>query len=194
MSGSGSRSGARGDITAILKSASEGSRDAMDRLIPLVYEELRLLARARMRGEGGAHTLQTTALVHEAFVRLVQTEAIDLQSRRHFFALAARTMRRVLVDHARSRGRQKRGGGATHLTLDEARDVGVSRPAHVLDLHEALERLAEEDERKALVVELRFFGGLGVREAAEVMGVSASTVERHWVFARAWLHRELKDR
>lgn len=162
----------------------------MDQLVPLIYEELRDLAAQRLRAERPDHTLQATALVHEAYARLVDVE-IDFDSRAHFFALAARTMRRILVDHARSRSREKRGGDQQRVTLGDD-VIGVdTAPDQLLDLDEALNRLAEQDPRKARVVELHFFGGLTYAETAAALEISEATVDRDLRMAKAWLATEL---
>ncbi len=182
------------DLTQVLKDASGGSRTAADRLLPLVYDELRRLAQSRMAEERSDHTLQATALVHEAYLKLIDMDRVEWQNRAHFFALAAKAIRRILIDHARAKNRAKRGGGERNLSLDEALTI----PAEGLDmnivaLHEALERFAEEEPIRAQVVELRFFGGLSGEEIAEVLGVDRRTVTRYWQHARAWLYRELQD-
>lgn len=182
------------DITEILVRASQGSRTAMDCLMPLVYDELKRLAGGQLRGERADHTLSATALAHEAYLRLVDQTRVNWQNRAHFFAIASRSIRRILVDHARSRGRQRRGSGNRPLPLEEALDVPESFPdERLLALDEALDLLAAEQADAAEVVALRFFGGLTVSEVAEVRGVSASTVERQWRFARAWLYRRLSE-
>src|SRR5206468_8179212 len=162
-------------------------------LTPLVYEELRRLAHRQMGGERPGHTLQTTALVNEAYLRLADQDKLNLQSRAHFFAVAARAMRHILVNYAKSYGAQKRGGGALKVDLDEAALVSLEQSKEIVDLHEALERLATLDSRKAHVVELKYFGGLNYDEMAEVMKISRITVRRDWEFARAWLHTELHN-
>jgi RNA polymerase sigma factor (TIGR02999 family) len=180
------------DVTALLLSWSGGERSAADRLIPVVYDELRRQAARAMRREGPEHTLQTTALVHEAYLRLVDQRRVEWRNRAHFFGIAAEVMRRVLIDHARARLAAKRGGGGTRITLGDA--GAVSAPdvdADVLALHEALERLAGFDPDQARLVELRYFGGLSIEETAQALGVSPATVKREWVLARAWLRREL---
>jgi RNA polymerase sigma factor (TIGR02999 family) len=180
------------DVTALLLSWSGGERSAADRLIPVVYDELRRQAARAMRREGREHTLQATALVHEAYMRLVDQRRVEWRNRAHFFGIAAEVMRRVLIDHARARLAAKRGGGGMRITLGDA--SGISAPdvdADVLALHEALDRLAGFDPDQARLVELRYFGGLTIEETAEALGVSAATVKREWVLARAWLRREL---
>jgi RNA polymerase sigma factor (TIGR02999 family) len=181
------------DVTRLLVDWRNGDEEALDRLIPLVYDELRRMAGRYMRGERGDHTLQTSALVNEAYLRLADHKNIEWQNRAHFFGVAAQAMRRVLVDYARTRNVQKRGGGAARVAFDDAVDVAEERAAELVALDDALRALAAFDERKARVVELRYFGGLTAEEAAEVLGVSLATVERDWTAARAWLIRELSD-
>ncbi|MGE0556216.1 MAG: sigma-70 family RNA polymerase sigma factor [Gemmatimonadales bacterium] len=178
------------DVTTLLRAWRGGDEHALDRMVPLVYDELRVIATRLMRGERADHTLQATALVHEAYARLVDAQ-VDWRDRSHFFAIAARQMRRILVDHAKARGRVKRGGGERPLTLDEAIAVSGDANDNLVELDEALERLATIDERKAKVVELHYFGGLTYDEAAEVLGISPATVDRDLRFAKAWLYREL---
>jgi RNA polymerase sigma factor (TIGR02999 family) len=168
-------------------------RAAVDEIFPLVYDELRRLARVYMRRERTAHTLQPTALVHEAYLRLVEQRAISGLSRAHFLGLAATMMRRILVNHAHARGAAKRGGGLRTVTLDSASVRTPGRQVDLLLLNDALEKLAAVDALKARIVELRFFGGLGVDEVSEVVGRSRASVERDWTFARAWLYTRLKD-
>jgi RNA polymerase sigma factor (TIGR02999 family) len=187
-------------ITDLLLAWGTGDRTALDALLPLVYVELRRQARRAMRREGGGHTLQPTALVHEAFLRLVEQRTARWESRTQFFAVAAQAMRRVLVDHARTRRAAKRGGGVRHLTLADA-DVagarvagaGASSDIDVLALDEALTRFAAFDPDKARLVELRYFAGLSMAEAAATLGVSPATVGREWAMARVWLRRELVE-
>jgi RNA polymerase sigma factor (TIGR02999 family) len=182
----------RHEITRLLMDWRGGDRAALDKLMPLVYDELRRLARHYLSQERPGHTLQTTALVNEAYLRLIDQQDSDWQGRAHFFAVAARIMRHLLIDHARSRQYAKRGGGAPQVSLDEAAAVSAERSAELLALDEALGRLAAVDERKVMIVELRYFSGLSVEETAEVMRVSAITVKREWLKAKAWLYRELK--
>lgn len=182
----------RGDVTRILKRASAGDESAINRLLPMVYDELRALAESYLQCENPGHTLQATALVHEAYLRLVKQEDVEWQNRAHFFALAAQAIRRILVDHARSRGRAKRGGDRERVTLDEDPALTPDRDLDLIELDAALEKLARLHERQARIVELRFFGGLTLREAAEVLGVSPWTVDGDWSMARAWLRRELR--
>jgi len=171
----------------------DGDEAALQQLLPIVHDELRRLARRQMAGERPGHTLQPTALVNEAYLRLVTLKQMQWQDRAHFFAMAARLMRRVLVDFARSRGYQKRGGGAQRVSFTQALDVADGAPTDVVALDDALEALARVDERKSRVVELRFFGGLSVEETAEVLNVSRETVKRDWTFAKMWLLRHLRD-
>jgi RNA polymerase sigma factor (TIGR02999 family) len=179
------------EVTRLLRAWGNGDEDALQRLVPLVYEQLHAAARRYMVGEHVGHTLQTTALVHETYLRLVNVKQIEWQNRAHFFAICAQLMRRILVDFARSRGYQKRGGGAHRVDLDDALVVSSEPEANLVALDEALRRLAEADKRKSQVVELRFFGGLDVKETAEVVGVSTDTVMRDWKLAKVWLLREL---
>jgi len=159
--------------------------------MPLVYDELHRLAHQYMKRESPGHTLQTSALVNEAFVKLVDQTNVRWQNRSHFFGIAAQLMRRILVDHARSRQTGKRGGGARPVSFDDALLISDERSAEVVAVHEALERLAEFDSRKAQIVELRFFGGLSIDETAKTLGVSPGTVMRDWTLAKAWLHKEI---
>jgi len=179
------------EITQLLKNWSNGDVDAPGRLIPLVYDELRRLASRYMSQERGDHTLQPTALVNEAYLRLVDQTRVSWKNRSHFFGIAAQSMRRILIDHARAHAREKRGGSAQRLSLDEASIEPEERAADLLALDEALLSLAKFDERKSRVVELRFFGGLGVNETAEVLDIDRATVIRDWNVAKAWLYKEL---
>jgi RNA polymerase sigma factor (TIGR02999 family) len=181
------------DVTTLLLAWNEGDEDALGQLMPLVYAELRRLARHYMRGERPGHTLQTTALVNEAYLRLVDARRVRWQNRAHFFAVSARLIRRILVDFARERGYKKRGGGVRHVSLDRALDLGQQPDKDLMALDEALQALAEFDPRKGQVVELRFFGGLSVEEVAEVLQVSPETVRRDWRLAKAWLKRRLSE-
>ena len=174
----------------MLRAWSEGDRSALDRLTPIVYEELRRLARRYMKQERAGHSLQTTALVNEAYLRLVDYKRMRWQNRAHFFAVSAQLMRRILVEHAR-RHNLKRGAGVEHVSLDAGAAIGGDRGADLVALDEALETLARLDPRKAQVVELRFFGGLSVEETAEVLRISPITVMRDWSSARAWLYRKM---
>ena len=182
---------APGDVTRLLREIGDGDDQAMVQLMPLVYEELRRLASNLLWSERSDHTLQPTALVHEAYMRLVDERERNWQSRQHFMALAAMAMRRVLVNHARGHGRLKRGGGQRAVTLDAAAGVTMQPDVDLVGLDEALDRLAAVDERKVRTVELRFFAGLPIDETAAVLGVSSATVKRDWELARAWLHREM---
>jgi RNA polymerase sigma-70 factor, ECF subfamily len=175
------------EVTELLLAWSEGDQEALDRLMPLVYSELRRLAQSYMRRERAGHTLQTTALIHEAYLRLIDAKQARLENRAHFFAVASRLMRQILVDFARSRGYQKRGGGAHQVSLDEAMVIGQPRDEDLIALDEALDSLAEVDERKSRVVEMRFFGGLTEAETAEALKVSPETVRRDLRLARSWL-------
>jgi RNA polymerase sigma factor (TIGR02999 family) len=168
-----------------------GDEAAFEQLLPLVYDELRRIARNYMRGERRDHTLQTSALVHEAYLRLLDHEGIDWQNRAHFFGLAAQAMRRVLVDYARRRNFAKRGGAAHHVALEEAASLAEERAAEVVALDDALQSLAQFDPRKSRVVELRYFGGLSIEETAEVLGIAPATVVRDWNTAKAWLWQEM---
>ena len=183
---------AQRSVTQLLVQWRGGDRKALDELAPQVYEQLHNLAKRCMRGERANHTLQATALVHEAYVRLVDME-VPWKDRAHFFALAARLMRRILVDHAKSMRRQKRGGGVTRITLDEALVVAPETASDLVELDEVLSRLAEFDEQKSQVVELTYFGGLTYEETAEALAMSTATVHRELRLAKAWLYRELKE-
>ena len=178
-------------LTELLKAWGDGDRDALERLVPLVEAELRRIARRYMRGEQTGHLLQTTALVNEAFMKLVDQRSVKWQNRAHFYAIAAQCMRRVLLNHARAEHRLKRGGGARRVSFTHAEGVFAETNEDLLALDEALKRLALIDERKSKVVELRYFGGLSVEETAEVLRISPMTVVRHWNLARAWLRREI---
>jgi len=181
------------DITAILQDWSNGKREALDELLPLVYDELRRQAARYLRRERADHTLQTTALIHEAYLKLIDQKNVKWQNRAHFFAIAAQAMRRILVDYARTKKREKRGGDAQKVSLEEATMIAVEeKSVDLLALDEALLRLAKVDEQKVRLVELRYFSGLSVEETALVLGISPKTVEKHWTLTRAWLHRELK--
>jgi RNA polymerase sigma-70 factor, ECF subfamily len=182
------------DVTVLLSALSRGDRDAASKLIPVVYGELRRLAGSYMRRERQDHTLQATALVHEAYLKLVEQRSVNWQGRAHFYGVAAQLMRRILIDHARAHLRQKRGGEQKKVSLDEAYIFSEQQSAELLAVDEALERLARLDARQARVVELRFFGGLSVEEAAEVLGVSPKTIKRDWSVAKTWLYADLKER
>jgi RNA polymerase sigma-70 factor (ECF subfamily) len=179
------------EVTQILHDWSGGDANAPSRLMPFVYDELRRLARVFLSKERGSHTLQPTALVHEAYLRLVDQTRVSWQNRAHFYGIAASMMRRVLIDHARAHATGKRGGAAIRLSIDDVQIPLEQRATDLLDLDEALESLAKFDERKSKLVELRFFGGLSDEEIAEVLGVSVRTVLRDWKTARLWLYREL---
>jgi len=178
-------------VTQLLEHWSHGDDAALAELTPLIYEELRRLAHRHMGGERPDHTLQTTALVNEAYLRLAGQTNLRWQNRAHFFAVAARAMRHILVNYAKSYRAQKRGGGALKVDLDEAALVSLEQSKEIVDLHEALERLGTLDSRKARVVELKYFGGLNHDEIAEVMKISTVTVRRDWEFAKVWLYKEL---
>jgi RNA polymerase sigma factor (TIGR02999 family) len=178
------------DISTLLRAWSDGDQSALEQLTPVVYDELHRLARRYMKGERSGHSLQTTALVNEAYMRLVDYERMQWQNRAHFFAVSAQLMRRILVEHAR-RHNLKRGGGVPHVSLDEASMVDGDPDADLVALDDAMNGLARIDPRKVQVVEMRFFGGLSVEETAEVLKVSPVTVKRDWRAARAWLYREL---
>jgi RNA polymerase sigma factor (TIGR02999 family) len=179
------------DVTLALRKVAEGDHRALDRVLPLVYDQLRAIAGRALRGERAGHTLSPTALVHEAYLKLVQLERVSFQDRAHFFAACAGEMRRVLIDHARRRDAGKRGAGAEHVPLENAVAAAEDRPAELIALDEALSRLAALNERQARVVECRFFAGMDVPETAAALGISAATVKRDWTVARAWLNREL---
>jgi len=179
------------EVTGLLRAWGKGDETALQKLVPLVYDQLHAAARRYMAGERLGHTLQATALIHETYLRLVNVRQVKWQNRAHFCAICAQLMRRILVDFARSRGYQKRGGDAERVDFDEALMVGSEPEANLVALDEALRRLAEVDRRKSQVVELRFFGGLDVKQTAEVMKVSADTVMRDWKMAKVWLLREL---
>lgn len=181
-----------GEVTHLLAAVAQGDRQALDEMLPLVYGELRRLADGYLREERPDHTLQPTALVHEAYLRLVNQRTVDWRNRAHFIGVAAQLMRRILVKHAEAKRAGKRGAGAERITLDRAVGAFAEQDLDVLAVDLALARLTTIDERKARVVELRFFGGLTSAEIAEVIGVSTATVERDYTFARAWLHRELR--
>jgi RNA polymerase sigma factor (TIGR02999 family) len=181
------------NVTALLRAWGDGDESALEHLTPLVYDELRSLARRQMSRENEGHTLQATALIHEVYLRLVEFQSVRWQDRAHFFAVCARLMRRILIDFARSHGSLKRGGNERKLTLEEGLIVTADVPAELMDLEHALTKLAQDDPRKSSVVELRFFGGLTVKETAEVLKVSPDTVMRDWSMARAWLLREMDE-
>ena len=180
-------------VTQLLIDWSNGDKAAVDKLIPLVYDELRRLARYYMRRERAGATLQTTALVNEAYMRLVDQKNVQWQNRAHFFAIAAQLMRRILIDRARKRYNSKRGGDVRKVSLDQAAIVSTGRSGDLVALDEALTDLEAIDQRKSKVVELRFFGGLNIEETAEVMSISPATVQREWSMAKAWLYREISQ-
>jgi len=188
--GRGSQPSGSADATQLLRAWREGDKSALDKLMPIVYQDLRRIARRHLLAERADHTLQPTALVNEAYMRLVDYRRMQWQDRAHFLAVSAQLIRRILVEHARRRN-QKRGGRVRHVPLKQIPEPGSSVPKDVLALDEALNELARMDPRKAQVVELRYFGGLSVEETAEALGISAVTVMRDWTGARAWLHREL---
>lgn len=181
------------EITGLLWKWSNGDTAALERLMPLVVPELRRIARRYMKREAAGHTLQTSALINEAYIRLVDRQAVDWNDRAHFFAASAQVMRHILVDHARRRRFTKRGSGARHVTLDESLIGQEARAAELLALDAALDRLASIDPRKSRIVELRFYGGLTVDETAHSLGLSGITIKREWRSARAWLLREMID-
>jgi RNA polymerase sigma-70 factor (ECF subfamily) len=178
------------DISALLRAWSDGDQNALDGLTPIVYDELRRLAHRYMKRERPGHILQTTALVNDAYMRLVEYKRMKWQNRAHFFAVSAQVMRRILVDHARSHN-VKRGAGVPHVSLEEVAVVGGDRPADLVALDDALNALARIDPRKVQIIEMRFFGGLSVEDTAEVLKVSPATVRRDWSIAKFWLYREL---
>ena len=180
------------DLTQLLLAWGEGDREALDELTPLVYRELKKLAGSYLRRERAGHTLQPTALAHEAFIKLIDQRNVRWRNRAHFFGIAAQAMRRILVDHARARLAGKRGSGGAVVSLDEVIDVSDSRADQLLALDEALKRLAQLDPNRGRVIELRYFGGLTLEDTAEVLGVSRATVIREWRMAKAWLYGELK--
>ncbi len=182
------------DVTLLLSALTRGDDGAASQLIPVVYSELRRLAGSYMRRERVDHTLQATALVHEAYMKLVEQRAVNWQSRAHFFGVAAQLMRRILIDHARGHTREKRGGEQKRVSLEDAFVFSEQHADELLAVDDSLNRLAAIDPRQARVVELRFFGGLSVEEAAEVLGVSPKTIKRDWSVAKAWLYADLKER
>ena len=180
------------EITRLLVAWSEGDQAALEQLTPLVYRELHRLAKGYLRRERDGHLLQTTALINEAYLRLIDWKDVRWQNRAHFFGVAAQLMRRILVDFARTRHQARHGGGARQVSFEEAEAMSVERSAELIALDEALEQLAAIDPRRSRIVDLRFFGGLSEEETAEVLKVSPRTVRREWSLARAWLHRELR--
>ena len=181
------------EVTVLLAQLVEGKDEAASKLIPMVYDELRRLAGGYMRRERGDHTLQATALVHEAYLKLVQQRSVDWQSRAHFFGIAAQMMRRILIDHARGHLRDKRGAGQQLVPLDEAVVFSPEQSSEMLKVDESLQRLSKLDPRQAKIVELRFFGGLTVEETADVLKISPKTVKREWSVAKAWLHGDMRQ-
>lgn len=179
------------DVTEILVELSEGDASALDRLLPVLYTELRSLARRELGREHANHTLSPTSLVHEAYLKLVQLDRINWQGRAHFLGACAQSMRRVLIDYARMKKAVKRGGGAERVPLDSVVVAARERPAELIALDDALAKLEALSERQARVVECRFFAGMGVEETAEALGISTATVKRDWTLARAWLNREM---
>ncbi len=181
------------DVTRILNAIKAGSGEATDQLLPIVYNELRDLAQQKLRHEASGNTLQPTALVHEAYLRLIGSENDDWENRAHFFAAAAEAMRRILIDHARAKKSQKRGGGDRPVSLDGLTEISLQKADELLALDEALDELAAVDAAKADLVKLRFFVGLNMEESAAALGMSIRTAERNWAYARAWLHREMSQ-
>jgi len=182
-----------GVVTSLLSELAQGNQAAAEKLVPMVYDELKRLARGYMRRERLDHTLQTTALVHEAYLRLVHQRRTGWQCRSHFFGIAAQMMRRILLDHARGHLRHKRGGARRNLVLDEALNFSAEQSEELVELSEALERLSALDPRQGKIVELRFFGGLSVQETSRVLAISPKTVKRDWAVAKAWLYGELRQ-
>ena len=181
------------NVTQMLHDWSHGDQEVLDKLVPVVYEELRRQAARYLKRERPGHTLQTTALIHEAYIRLIDQKNVHWQNRAHFYAISAKLMRRILVDHARSRQAAKRGGSDIKLPLEEAMSAPEGREVDIVALDEALERLAAIDPQQSRVVELKFFSGMSVEETAEVLGVSTRTVKRDWNVAKAWLRREISE-
>jgi RNA polymerase sigma factor (TIGR02999 family) len=179
------------NVTQLLIGWSNGDREALDALLPVVYEELRKQAANYLRRERVGHTLQTTALIHEAYLKLIDQKNVHWQNRAHFFGIAAQLMRRILVDHARTKKRAKRGGSNIRVSFNEANVLAPNQNLDIVALDEALERLSEIDEQQSRIVELRFFSGLTVEETAAVLAISPATVKRDWRMAKAWLHREI---
>jgi RNA polymerase sigma factor (TIGR02999 family) len=183
----------RSDVTQLLLAWNSGSQEALNQLLPLVYQELRRMAERYLKRERADHTLEATALVHEAYLKLVDQQRVEWQNRAHFFGIAAQAMRRILVDHARTRQAGKRGSGSARITLDENLNVSDERAVDLLALDDALRTLAEVDPQKSRIVELRYFGGLSIEETAEVLGIGTATVIRQWRLARAWLYNEINQ-
>ncbi len=182
------------NVTRLLLEWSDGNQQALEALVPLIYKELRNLAHNFLYRERPGHTLQTTALVHEAYLKLIDQNDARWQNRAHFFAIAAQAMRRILIDSARKHAAAKRGGPQAELSLDEVADIALEPDSNLLKLDEALNQLAKIDSRQSRIVELRYFGGLTIEETAEVISVSPATVKREWMMARAWLHQEITER
>lgn len=182
------------EVTIFLKAWGTGDREARDQLLTLVYKEMRKLAANYLKQQRPDHTLQPTALVHEAYLKLIDTSEINWQDRAHFFAVAAQTMRNILVDHARAIAADKRGGGLHKVALDDVSGLAKKQDVDLIDLNEALDQLATQDELQGRLIELRFFGGLTIEETAEVLKISPATVKREWTMARAWLFRRMKSR
>lgn len=181
----------KSDVTQLLSKAQAGNREALDELLPLVYDELRRVAGSHLRGERDNHTLQATALVNEAYMRLLEQKEVDWENRLHFFSIASEMMRRILVNYAVQRNAKKRGDGAVQIELDEAISYSDGRDFDLVSLDEALKNLAKFDEQQAKIVELRFFGGLTIEETAKVLSISDSTVKREWRMAKAWLKSQI---
>jgi len=181
------------NVTRLLVEWGDGNQQALEALVPLIYKELRNLAHNFLYRERPGHTLQTTALVHEAYLKLIDQNDVRWQNRAHFFAIAAQAMRRILIDSARKHAAAKRGGPQAELSLDEVADIALEPDINLLKLDEALNELVKIDPRQSRIVELRYFGGLTIEETAEVMSVSPATVKREWMMARAWLHQEITD-
>lgn len=178
-------------ISELLALCGSGDSSALEEMFPLVMDELRRMAHAHMRKEGVGHTLQTTALINEAYLKLVKQKDLKLKNRTHFFAVASKVMRHILLDYARTRTRDKRGGGAAHVEFNDAANISVERSAEIIALDEALTRLADIDPLKSQIVEMRHFGGMTVEETAEALAIAPITVMRHWNMAKAWLRREI---
>lgn len=179
------------NVSQLLAQWSDGKQDVLEEIFPLVLRELRQIAHAHMRQEGVGHTLQTTALINEAYLKLVDQKNVKWQNRAHFFAIASKVMRRILLDSARARLRDKRGGGAIHIELEDAHNLSAEKSNEIIALDDALNRLAEVDLLKSRIVEMRHFGGMSVEETAEALGIAPITVMRHWNLAKAWLRREI---
>ena len=188
-----SRAGMTSDATQILQAIAAGDRSGTEKLMELVYDDLRGMARQRMRGEAGQHSLDPTAVVHEVFIKLIDRESVDWRGRSHFYAICARAMRDILVDYARQKAAKKRGGNRHRIPLADGVAVSPHRDEDVLALHEALNALAEFDEQRALIVELRFFGGMTVKEVGEALGIAERTVGKQWATVRLWLRKYLAE-